>query len=98
MGLDETVSLKYKPPAYVTGELSFGDANAEATFMWIGQELTSEDVSTGADVLTAINLRTSEEDLLQAIQLVFKRSGESPMFSADEARRLLNESIEASEA
>ena len=64
MGLDETVPLRYPPPAYVTGELSFGDANAEATFMWIGQELTPEDESTGADTLTGINLRTSEEGLL----------------------------------
>ena len=77
VGLDQTVALRYPPPAYVTGELSFGDANAEPSFMWVKEE---DPEINGLDKLTAINLRISGDDLLEGIQLVFNRSGGSPMF------------------
>ena len=94
MGLDQTVALRYPPPAYVTGELSFGDANAEPSFMWVQEESSGLD---GLDRLTAINLRTSADDMLEGIQLVFNRSGESPLFSVGKKRRILNDTIEVSE-
>ena len=96
VSLDETVPLRYPPPAYVTGQLTFGDANAEVTFMWVAEEVSAEDDSTGPDTLTAINLSTSPEALIQGIQLVFERSGESPMFHVERSWRMLNETGEAS--
>ena len=96
VSLDETVPLRYPPPAYVTGQLTFGDANAEVTFMWVAEGLYAEDDSTGPDTLTAINLSTSPEALIQGIQLVFERSGESPMFHVERSWRMLNETDEAS--
>ena len=96
VSLDETVPLRYPPPAYVTGQLTFGDANAEVTFMWVAEGLSAEDDSSGPDILTAINLSTSPEALIQGIQLVFERSGESPMFHVERSWRMLNETGEAS--
>ena len=79
----------YPPPAYVTGELVFGDPNVEVNFMWVRQELTSEEVIAKENALTMINLKISDEGILQGIQFVYKNSVESPMFTAQNSRRML---------
>ena len=54
----------YPPPAYVTGELVFGDSDVEVNFMWIGQEFTSEEVIAKENALSVINMKTSDDGVL----------------------------------
>ena len=42
VNLKETIAIKYPTPNHVTGELVFGNADAEFNHMWIGDETTGD--------------------------------------------------------
>ena len=66
MGLDETVALRYPPPAYITDVLEFGLGNQskDVDFLWVGDELTPREVQDRANDLMAINMKLSSDDIL----------------------------------
>ena len=93
----ETVPIKYPTPEYVTGELVFGDSNAEWKYMWVDEERTAEDVRAKVNPLTAFNIKTNEKNDLVGIQLVYAETGGSPIFEVAVKNRRLDETGETDE-